>query len=146
MPKRLPPYVLSSPHEAVGTKYDVDWTLNKDWDLELRLREERNKLIKEQLVGGSSVCYRSSGNSLSPQVRSNDCCTYEPVKSADDVNVWDIVFCRLVRPVKHFYAHYVKHKEWRAGGWVFTISNKNGHVNGDTDIDHIYGILVSVHR
>jgi len=77
----MPPFVLNDAHEAVGD-LDVDWTVCKgDWGLERRLREERNKLLKEQLQAGHNVCYRSSGWSLFPLVSSNDMTTYEPVTS-----------------------------------------------------------------
>ena len=79
-------------------------------------------MIKTQLQAGISVCYRSSGWSLCPRVRSNDQTTYEPVTSADMVQVDDIVFCQVQRS-NRFYAHLVKRKEWRNGNLLFTISN-----------------------
>ncbi|CAK0819273.1 unnamed protein product, partial [Prorocentrum cordatum] len=75
-PKRLPPFVLSFPHEASPVLHK-DWTLvdGAAWDpdkfvLELRLRGERNKLIHEYLEGGFPVWYPSSGNSMWPLVQS----------------------------------------------------------------------------
>ena len=62
----------------------MDWTLcPEDRGKELRLREVRNQMIKEQLLLGKPVIYRSSGWSLYPRVWSNDLCTYEPVTSAE---------------------------------------------------------------
>ena len=88
----------------------MDWTLwPSDWAKELRLRDDRNVRIKEQLQDGKPVIYRSSGWSLYPRVHSNDLCTYEPVKSADDVQLDDIVFCQ-VQPGNRFYAHVVSFK------------------------------------
>ena len=89
----------------------------------------RSELIKTQLQAGISVCYRSSGWSLCPRVRSNDQTTYEPVTSADMVQVDDIVSCE-VQPANRFYAHLLKRKEWCSGNWLFTISNMMGWENG----------------
>ena len=52
-PERIVPFVMETAHECVG-KWDVDWTLNSDWATELRLREERNQLIKSMLREGRS--------------------------------------------------------------------------------------------
>ena len=72
---------------------DVDWTLS--WAEESRLREVRSQLVKAQLQAGRQVCYRSSGWSLCPRVKSNDQTTHAPVTSADMVHVDDIVFCEV---------------------------------------------------
>lgn len=110
-PARPVPAVLEGRHEWTHPENDVDWTLAPgDWALEQRLRAQRNKLIKDQLSSGKNVMYRSSGNSLVPLVYSNDCTTYQPVKSADEVNVGDIVFCQVF-PSEFFYAHVV-HQKW----------------------------------
>ena len=79
--------------QEASPELDADWTLSEDWAEEQRLREVRSEVIKTQLQAGISVCYRSSGWSLCPRVRSNDQTTYEPVTSADMVQVDDIVFC-----------------------------------------------------
>ena len=86
-------------------------------------------MIKTQLQAGVSVCYRSSGWSLRPRVRSNDQATYEPVTSADLVQVDDIVSCE-VPLANRFYAHLVKRKEWRSGNLLFTISSMRGWDSG----------------
>ena len=110
-PSRLPPFVFESRHETLP-ELDVDWTIcPEEWPIELRLRGVRNQMIKEKRMAGSPVCYRSSGWSLYPRVHCNDQTTYEPVISADQVVVDDIVFCQ-VRPFDRFYAHLVKRKEF----------------------------------
>ena len=86
-------------------------------------------MIKTQLQAGISVFYRSSGWSLCPRVRSNDQTTYEPVASADMVQVDDIVSCE-VPLANRFYAHLAKRKEWLNGNLLFTISNMRGWGNG----------------
>ena len=142
MPTRLPPFVLEGEHE-VRPELDVDWTLcPEDWEKELRLRKVRNELIKEKLLDGKSVCFRSSGNSMWPRVHSNDQTTFEPVTIVEQVQVDDIVFCE-VQPGDRFYAHIVKRKAWdtemEGGAWVFTISNIRGRENGWCAMKHIYG-------
>ena len=114
MPNRLPPFVLNWPHE-ITPELDVDWTLcPDDYEKELRLREVRNEMIKNELLLGRPVIYRSSGWSLWPKVWSNDQCTFEPVTSADDVNEKDIVFCQ-VQPGDRFYGHLVSCKWFQDG-------------------------------
>ena len=137
-------YILEGRHEA-RPELDVDWTLcPEDWAKELMFRKVRSDLIKGQLLAGRPVCYRSSGWSLCPRVRSNDQTTYEPVTSADKVQVDDIVFCE-VQLGDRFYAHLVKRREWRGGAWYFTISNAQGRESGWC-IEHIYGRLVECIR
>ena len=120
----------------------MDWTLcPEDPAKELRLREERNVLIKEQLQLGKPVVYRSSGWSLYPRIHSNDWCFYDPVMYADEVNKDDIVFCE-VQPGNRFFAHLVTRKWYEDGDWYFTISNIRGRENGWCKIQHIYGRLL----
>lgn len=59
MPTRKPPFVLKDKHEvrSAGAELDVDWTLcPEDKAMEFRLREVRNKLLKERLLAGDTVC------------------------------------------------------------------------------------------
>ena len=113
--------------------------------MEYRLREVRNKLLKEKLLSGDTVCYRSSGWSLYPRVSCGDMTTYRPVRSADEVLVGDIVLCE-VQPRSRFYAHLVSIKKWGdwEEKWEFRISNINGYENGWCYIEHIHGVLIDV--
>ena len=153
MPSRLPPYVLNYKHE-VSPELDLDWTrCPEDWPKELRLREVRNGLIKDTLLSGKPVLYRSSGGSLWPKVHNGDQCTFDPVTSEEQVQLHDIVFCQVKRaegePLRYF-AHLVKNKEWdwEARKYCFTISNaKKGtehRENGYCYIETIYGLLKEV--
>ena len=110
-------------------------------------------MIKKQLIEGTAVQYRSSGNSLWPDVKSGDCCMFEPVYEPDTLRVGDIVFCE-VQPKDRFYAHKILSMEWdstaasaqgeetRTRYW--TIGNNSGHKNGWCNDWHIYGRLVEV--
>ena len=140
-PTRPVPHVFNWSHE-ITPELDVDWTLcPEDPAKELRLRWERNVLIKEQLQLGNPVVYRSSGWSLWPRVWSNDLCSYDPVTSANEVRFGDIVFCQ-VQPGDRFFAHVVSRKWFQNGEWYFKISNLRGRENGWCAMKHIYGRLV----
>jgi hypothetical protein len=112
-PQRLPDLVLEGPHEA-SLEFHQDWTrvqgcnsCPEKWELELRLRDSRNRLIWGNLTGGRSVFYKSSGDSMWPLVQSDDACTFHPIqavtakdgiqKEASEVGVGDIVFCQVQR-------------------------------------------------
>ena len=143
--REVPHFVLQAHEVRVGDEQDTDWTLSKDWAEEQRLRNERNELIKAQLLEGKTVAYRQSGWSLYPRVRSNDLCCYLPVKFDESVAEGDVVFCE-VQPRGHFYAHLVKTKEWDSHYrcWNYWISNMQGRVNGWCSIEHIHGKLFQV--
>ena len=122
----------------------MDWTLcPEDWAKELRLRAQRNELIKEQLKLGKPMIYRSSGWSLYPRVHSKDMCFYDPVMYADEVNENDIVFCQ-VQPGDRFFAHLVSRKWFEDGEWYFKICNMKGQENGWCSLKNIYDRLIRV--
>ena len=144
---RVPPFVavvLDGEH-SVPSDFDFDWTLHKDKTIELRRRAERNRLVKEALLDGKTVAFRSSGNSFKPLVRSGDRCTYEPVTEPKKLQLHDIVFCQ-VQPHDRFFAHIIKQIEERKGRLRFIISNLEGKENGHCDVEHIYGKLIHVER
>ena len=79
-------------HE-IHPKADIGWTIPddpNDWDEENSRRHVRNLIIKKQLLGGKTVQYTSSGNSLWPWVHSGDCCLIEPCRDASDHKLDDI--------------------------------------------------------
>ena len=148
MPTRRCPFRIYEAHE-VHPLDNVDWTFNQaDWDQELRDREHRNHLLRDHLLEGKTAQYRSSGNSLFPDVHSGDCCMYEPVTNESLLKEGDIVFC-LVLPKCHFYAHkilkirWVMDSRWKVKYWI---GNNKGHVKGYCFIEHIYGRLFEVAR
>ena len=149
-PVRPTPVVVYGPHE-VRPEQDVDQTLSWDWTIQARRREERNVKLKQLLQSGQPVAYRSNGRSLEPRVFSGDRCSYEPVTSAEQVSVDDVVFCE-VQEGDRFYAHLVASKEWheRDGLYYFWISNlkgpSTGVMNGWCNISHIYGRLYNVEK
>ena len=77
-PTRPVPVMLEGPHEA-APPFHEDWTIvpgsksdPEKLELELRLRDTRNRMIRESLEEGRAVFYRSSGNSMWPMAQSDD--------------------------------------------------------------------------
>ena len=152
MPTWGPPRVavVQSKYDLIPRDEDVDWTLDPDWDKESMMREVRNRYVKEALLEGRTVSFRSSGWSLFPRVHSGDRCYYEPVNH-DDIEVGDIVFCEIPRSGR-FHAHIVHNIELWNGRRTFLIGNNNHerqppkapHYNGYCNDEHVYGKMTSV--
>jgi len=160
------PRAVGRPHEAAPS-FHHDWTIvagsKSDplkLELELRRRNTTNKLIREFLVEGRSVLYRSSGNSMWPLVQSDDACLFDPIqavtakdgihsfqKKASEICVGDIVFCQVQRS-QQYYAHIVlgveqsNYHTWPEP--MHRIGNIQRHINGWCLREHIFGILVDV--
>ena len=96
--------------------------------------------FKARLLEGETVQFRSGGNSLRPKIMSGECCVYQPVRTHEDVNEGDIVFCQIG---EKYWGHMVKQKTYVGGDYVYTISNLKGHENGTTDLAHIYGRVIN---
>jgi len=145
MPDRPPPRLLFEAHE-VHPSDEVDWTLNKDWDVEFHKREVRNAMVKDMLLSNRSMQFRSSGDSLKPLVRSGDVTIWEPVHDHALLKVGDVVFCR-VQESNRFYGHAI-HKigVWPGGEKYWRIGNLKDppHINGWCYAEHICGHLNEV--
>ena len=59
---------------------------------------------------------------------SGECCLYQPVRTHEDVNEGDIVFCQIG---EKYWGHKVKQKTYVGGDYVYTISNLKGHEKWD---------------
>ena len=86
-PTRQCPFLFESPHEA-APPFNNDWTIvpgsrtdPEAWTLELKLRDARNKMIREYLEQGRAASYQSTGNSMWPLVQSEDACTFHPIQA-----------------------------------------------------------------
>ena len=162
-PTRLPDLVFESPHEAAHSFHE-DWTRvpgsSSDpelWEKELKVRELRNNLIRDYLVDGRSVFYKSSGNSMWPLVQSDDAIILHPIqavtaddgmpfqKEASEIGVGDIVFCQVQRS-QQYYAHIVLEveRDYYAQESKYWIGNIERKINGWCFREHIFGILVEV--
>ena len=117
-PTRLPDLVLTDPHEAKPSFHE-DWTRDKDWYKEIRLREVRNRLIRENFDNGKTVFYKSSGGSMWPLCQSGDAVLMHPIRAVtardgpdakikpeSTVQIGDIVFCSVQR-MNCYYTHLV---------------------------------------
>ena len=108
---------------------------------EYRLREQRNQMIKDELLAGKYAVFRSGGYSLeSIGIKNNDCTEYHPVTKDEEINERDVVFCQ-VQPTKRFYGHMVKHKKTYGDRICYTISNAKGYENGWCYLEDMYGRL-----
>jgi hypothetical protein len=95
-----------------------------------------------RLRAGESVSFRSKGNSMTPRIKSGQKCTYTPVTKREDVQVGDMVFCRVKGNI---YTHLITAiRGDQVQGFEFQISNNRGRVNGWTSLENIYGKVVLV--
>ena len=148
MPTRMPPtHIVFMAHE-IHPADEVDWTRDPDWDKELQLREIRNSMVRDLLLMGRAVQFRSSGNSLVPIVHSNDVTMWEPVVARAEyaaIDVGDIVFCQVGTRHCGHCVHEVTH-------WFdercLTIGNvkEPPHIIGLVRFEHVYGKLTLVAR
>ena len=100
-----------------------------------------NQAYIARLRAGETISFRSGGNSMTPRIKSKQKCTYSPVKTHEDVNVGDAVFCKVVG---NLYTHLVTAKKSVGDTYKYQISNNHGHVNGWTSLEMIYGKVTEI--
>ena len=112
-PIMMPAHLSNSAHEVLATDaLNPDWTLRSDNRLtEPQLKQRRNDMRKEQLQSGQPAAFRYRGKSLWPLVHSGDLCEYDPVFDASDVQVGDVIFCK-VYPSREYHAHLIMSKTY----------------------------------
>lgn len=93
--------------------------------------------IQEKLEQGETVTLKSSGNSMTPRIKSGDKVVIQPA-TVDDVGKKDAVFCKVNGS---FYVHLVYKKS--NDGRVL-IGNNHGHENGWTD--KVFGKVTEVFK
>jgi len=96
---------------------------------------------KARLLAGEKVTFRESGNSMKPRILHRQECTYAPVKEHADVQKGDCVWCKVKG--RHF-THLVSAKKPVDDGFLYQISNNQGHVNGWIGLDAIFGKVVAI--
>ena len=163
-PERLPDLVLEGPHDASPASHKdgaIEEGGDNDpakWDLELRLRDSRNRQLQEYLVVGGTVFYKAKGRSMWPFVQSNDACTFHPIqavtakdgihsfqKPASEILVGDIVLCvDQVSDQRHAYFVLEIEDEREAHEPRYWIGNVQGCMNGWCHREHIFGVLAEV--
>ena len=124
------------------------------------MRTARSNKLKEMLQAGTSIEYRSTGNSLFPPVYAGDRCRFEAVFDHSNLQAGDIVFGKR-QPLDSYFAHKILRIMWeeelvtaepaqpaapRLGQARrrFIISDQHGHESGWCYDEHIYGRLVNV--
>lgn len=90
----------------------------------------------EQLLEGKTIVTKEKGNSMVPLIYSNQEHILEPIKSWEEINVGDIVYCKVSGK---WFTHLVTAKDNQRG---LQISNNKGHINGWTK--HVIGKVIKV--
>jgi len=111
-------------------------------------------MLKTYLCKGKPVQYRSFGDELWPNVRSGDCCLWEPVFNSQKLKEGDIVFCELQPGINgdRFLAQKImlieaEPAEFKRGGvrrFVFGGSEYRPSARGWCHDHHVFGRLVEV--
>lgn len=91
----------------------------------------------ERLLSGETITTKEKGNSMIPLIYSNQEHVLAPVTSWEEIEVGDIVYCRLSGG-RH-YTHLVTAKDDKRG---LQISNNKGHINGWTKT--VYGKVTEI--
>ncbi len=88
----------------------------------------------DRLQNGETFITSEKGNSMSPKIKSGQDHRISPT-TIDDVNVGDIVYCKVKG---NFYTHIVKAK----GEKGCLIGNNRGGINGWTK--NVYGKVIEI--
>lgn len=89
------------------------------------------------LLQGKTVRFRPRGNSMRPRIESGALCTVAPVCASDDIQVGDVLLCRVRGRIVFHLVTAIRDGRYR-------ISNNHGYINGWTTRSHVYGRLVRV--
>ena len=90
-----------------------------------------------KLTAGETVSFRPRGNSMTGKIESSQLCTVAPLTVADEIQVGDIVLCKVNG---REYIHLVKAKQ----GDRFQIGNNRGRINGWVGRNAIFGRCVRI--
>ncbi|MFC6599809.1 S24 family peptidase [Kitasatospora paranensis] len=94
--------------------------------------------VAGRVAAGATVCFRPTGSSMVPLIRSRQPVVVAPV-DASRLEVGDIVLARVAGAVYLHRVSSVDHARRRV-----QISNNRGRVNGWTGHDRVFGICVEV--
>jgi hypothetical protein len=98
----------------------------------------RNYILEKLQKGEKVICYKESGNSMTPILKSRQGVDLEPISDSTALNIDDIVYCKINGG---FYTHKITAiKEDQ-----YQISNNHGHVNGWIHKDKIYGRVCKIY-
>ncbi len=93
----------------------------------------------QKLLNNETVSFRPHGSSMEPIIKSGDLCIVVPVADENDLNVGDIVLCKVNGKQ---YLHLIK--EIKEG--QFLIGNNKGNFNGWIFSKNIFGKLIKVEQ
>ena len=104
----------------------------------LRVIEDGEEM-KQALLNGETIMHWEAGNSMAPILMHLEYCKIRPIKSVEEVNIGDPVFCSF-RGQYHM-VHRCTDKYVRDGVTYFQISSTSGTVYGWTQ--EVWGIAES---
>ena len=81
--------------------------------------------------------YKEAGNSMLPLIKSNQPVMLEPVTKNTELQVNDLVFCKVK-------GNYYTHKIAKIRGKQYQIANNHGFVNGWVTREKIFGKVVKI--
>lgn len=91
----------------------------------------------EKLKNKETVSFRPRGHSMKGKIDSGQLCTVAPIQDESELNVGDIVLCKVNG---NQYLHLIKAIQ----GKRFQIGNNRGGINGWITANQIYGLLIKV--
>ena len=90
-----------------------------------------------KLKAGETVSFRPRGASMSGKIESGQMCTVEPVLDHCNLEIGDIVLCKVNG---NEYLHIIKAMQ----GDRFQIGNNRGFINGWVGANAIYGRCIKI--
>lgn len=90
-----------------------------------------------ELAAGETVSFRPRGNSMIGKIESGQLCTVAPLTAEDEIQVGDIVLCKVNG---REYIHLVKAKQSER----FQIGNNRGRINGWVGRNAIFGRCIRI--
>lgn len=92
------------------------------------------ELMVRRLQDGETITgYREGGNSMTPLIQNRQPVDIVPVTR--QLRVDDVVFCRV-------HGRFYLHKVTALDGNRVQIGNNHGRINGWTNADHVYGLVI----
>jgi hypothetical protein len=90
-----------------------------------------------RLKAGETVSFRPRGDSMRGKINSGQLCTVEPISNHSQLQVGDIVLCKVSGSE---YLHLIKAIQ----GQRFQIGNNRGRINGWVGPNAIYGRCIKI--
>lgn len=88
----------------------------------------------KKLSEGETITTSFKGNSMLPRIASGQEVRLAPVRSLDELYLFDVVYCKVKGK---YYLHNIVGKDKQKG---VQIANAKGHINGWTK--QVYGVVI----